>query len=147
MLRWLKRAFTQNLLLKFTAVVCAVVVWAYVNSFLWVERKVPVKVEIVSPWPRIAKLVETDGRARFHPDIWAWATVGGPKELVELMGMNIHAGLYVPRTSPDGDVVVPLTERTFSLPKRMVLIDFEPRQLKMRITKALPEESHFQGQQ
>jgi hypothetical protein len=44
MLRWLKRAFTQNLLLKFTALVCAVVLWVYVDFFVPVERTIEAEV-------------------------------------------------------------------------------------------------------
>ncbi len=46
MLRWLRKAFTQNLLLKFTALVCAVVVWVYVDGLVPARRKIRVPVTV-----------------------------------------------------------------------------------------------------
>lgn len=43
-MRWLWRALTRNLLLKFTALLCAVVVWVYVDGLVPARRKISVPV-------------------------------------------------------------------------------------------------------
>lgn len=46
-MRWIWRALTRRLLLKFTALLCAVVLWVYVDSATMVERELSVPVVLL----------------------------------------------------------------------------------------------------
>lgn len=75
------RALTRNLLLKFSALVCAVVLWVYVDSFVPVERSMSAAVAL----PRLK------GLQCSFVDTGTWgasvtATVRGPSRTVRMIG-------------------------------------------------------------
>ncbi len=81
MLRWLRRAFTQNLLLKLTALVCAVVLWVYVDGFVPAERTLGVEVHF--RWRDSDKVVSGGSPRKVN------VTVRGPSRVVR--GLRVAA--------------------------------------------------------
>jgi len=142
MLRWLKRAFTQNLLLKFTALVCAVVVWVYVDSFVSDELALPAKVRVVAPvartniywtWP--------DGTPFWERDAQVVVTVRGPKRCLRLLGPeDVQATVGTPSASGIGEHTIVLHARDFVLPggAGILVTGFDPGELTVRNNVAQP---------
>ena len=85
--RWLKRALTQNLLLKFTALVCAVVVWVYVDNSVMAQRTILVAVNWFTP---------DESYEVFWPDGTPWPD-RPPAVRVQLRGLRANLMLLDPR--------------------------------------------------
>lgn len=75
------RALTRNLLLKFSALVCAGVLWVYVDSFAPVERRVSASVALPQLKGLRCSFVDT---GTFGASVTA--TVRGPSRTVRMIG-------------------------------------------------------------
>ena len=123
-MNWLWRALTRNLILKFSALVCAVVLWAYVDGFVPVERTHSIPVGFFSPDGREVEIVRPVKRPPDAPPSVRVAnvTVRGPSRVVRTIKLGI--GNVIP-VSPGR-----ITVRTMALSTGMPA-DEEPVAIKL----------------
>jgi len=80
-MNWLKGAFTRNLLLKLSALVCAVVAWVYVDGFVPAERTI--EAEVHFRWSGADKTVSGSSPRKVN------VTIRGPSRVVR--GLRVAA--------------------------------------------------------
>ena len=140
MLRWLRKAFTQNLSLKFTALVCAVVVWVYADGTVMAERTIAVSVVC---WTSESYEVRwRDGTPWSERPPGAVLNVRGPRAcLLMLEPDTVCLSLHY-MGAPPGDKVMPLYEEDVVFPRsagdRLEVLDVSPRSLLARIVRTDP---------
>jgi len=142
--RWIWRALTRRLLLKFIALLCAVVLWVYAWSTTSSVRSIPATVSLSVP-PNLKASVVTPGEMLYP----AWhvpvrVTVRGPAGPVRsLQPTDLHAVLPMPETHPTGDARVKLQSTVFAVPQGVVIVRVEPPELLVRVSserdKASPD--------
>ena len=136
MLRWLKRAFMQNLVLKLTALVCAVVVWVYVDNSVMAQRAILVTVG----W-----LTHNESYEALWPDGTPWRD-RPPIVRVRLRGPRANLMLLDPETVRLHLNFRHASEKTYTLPLRgdevwfpgpeeFEVLNVWPQNLTMRIAK------------
>lgn len=143
MISFLKRALLGNLLLKFAALVCAVVLWVYVDSAISTVRVVEVKArfgrsKMILPFCDYTIL----SRGAEHslgtpPKVNVSITVRGPKPYVDMMQPgDIRAYYLMPESATEGDVSLRRDDLTVILPrgKGLSLLRVEPGEIRVRVT-------------
>ncbi|MHC4501892.1 MAG: hypothetical protein ACYTFI_01195 [Planctomycetota bacterium] len=126
-MNWLKGAFTKNLLLKFSALVCAVVLWVYVDSFVYATKTIAVPLGSFAAGPHKTIVLRTPREVKL--------TVRGPRGVLERIGPD-SAELYPSGRRSEGDLYyhIVLDEADFSLSdvSGVYVWEFEPRLLSVR---------------
>ncbi len=91
-MRWLWRVMTRNLLLKSTALVCAVVLWVYVDGFVLTRRVVRLTVGDIEDMAPSLTIRDGDGLpASVDAADTIRITIVGPSRFVRLFGArNVH---------------------------------------------------------
>ena len=137
MLQWLKRVLTRNLLLKFAALVCAVVLWVYVDSTVMAERTIVVPINWATG--RSYEFQWRDGTPWGESPPKAAVRVRGPRSRVAILDPDtVWVGVnYVGAGA--GDKVVPLREEDVvfdcSAGDRLEVLAVSPRNLTARIVR------------
>ncbi len=144
MLRWLRKVFTQNLLLKFTALVCAVVLWVYVDSFVPAERSLELSLPQLGANMVTVSVREAGGAAvsrAADPQDKIRFRIIGPSRSVRLFGPNniryngpapnvVRARLVY----EDGSEHVPIPVQDFAVvgAARVQIVSVEPEEIVLR---------------
>lgn len=138
-MRWLWRALTRNLLLKFTALVCAVVLWACVDSRLSGEHTFRAMVMYkVTHWPYEVQWPDgTAWRGRHRPVVDV--TLGGRRSRLHELEPSVSVWIN-PAGLAEGEGSITIKNEDVIWPgaKDLRVIDVAPRELKVRISKQRP---------
>jgi len=132
--RWIWRALTRRLLLKFIALLCATIMWIYVDSFLSESKILSVELEAFTPGSGGSAILVSPRTVR--------VTVRGPaKQLALLDPDDIDCRAYKDSQVPGGLSRISLRARDFSLPDipGLRVVDFEPREI--TVSRQLPPNS------
>jgi len=136
--RWIWRALTRRLLLKFIALLCAVVLWVYADTFVVVERTMMTTISLVPPIEKPVKTYgfmaeESDGRT-----VPVQITVRGPSRRVrEFTGRgNVYGSADSKRRFDMKHLLygVWLTEADFDIPpgSGITIVDINPYVIQVR---------------
>ena len=141
MLRWLKRALTRNLLLKLTALVCAVVVWVHVDAAISAVREVDVPVSVYSPAGVHAEVVAPKGVVLDGGLARVRLTVRGPRRLLEALpadGLREHQIGWLRGTYEGEHVLRTDAEGWRELPRGLRVVKVEPSEITVQFTRIGP---------
>ncbi len=131
------RAFTRNLLLKFSALVCAVVVWVYVDSTLFATRVISVPVYLPPKgMPKGLHAVWSDGIFEHEGQAFVKVSVHGRREHVFFARIAAKY-LGVPGGLSEGPYRVKVSEDDFHFisDEKPAIIGIEPREVTFDIRK------------
>ncbi|MHC4247559.1 MAG: hypothetical protein ACYS9X_00380 [Planctomycetota bacterium] len=123
-MRWIWRALTRRLLLKFVALLCAGVLWVYVDSFLSESKVLLVELEAFTPDPGGSAILVSPRTVR--------VTIRGPaKQLALVDPDDVDCRAHKDARVPGGLSRIQLSGRDFSLPDipGIRVVDFEPREI------------------
>ncbi len=129
------RALTRNLLLRFSALVCAAVLWVYVSFSLSATRTITVVVRVDTPPSQSVGLSGPNGT------LWpSWygvpvrLTVSGPSRIVsDLHPSDFHPRIRLGHDAPSAGGIVTLDEDIFALPDSVRLLRIEPSEISVTV--------------
>ena len=121
MVHFLHFVFVRDFWLKLMALVCATVIWFYVDDKLSEERTLPVPLSVQNFQPPDGYMILALDQDKVH------VTLRGPKGLLQRQVPQdlIPRAIEVSRDS-DGEVSVDLTRRDFLAPKGLSVVDISP---------------------
>ena len=144
---WLRRAIFGNLLLKLSALVCAGVLWVYVDGFVPADRVLISGVVFVAGDGLWANVRGSDGTLTGEPFATVEVTVRGPSRVVRLLGPDCVRGeaeVRVYEGCVEGKIVsrvgtCRLTAGDFSLPARgLAVVAVEPEEFTCSVEEGVP---------
>ena len=137
-MRWIWRALTRRLLLKFIALLCAVVLWVYAWSVTSSVRTITTTISLPVSTDMKASVV-MPGDILYPPwSIPIRVTVRGPVGVVlSLEPMDLRKSPSTMETPLVGDSRVRLDETDFVVPGGVVIVRIEPQELLVRVSEQL----------
>ncbi len=137
-MRWIWRALTRKLLLKFIALLCAAVLWVYAWSATSTVRTITTTISLPVSTDMKASVV-MPGDILYPPwSIPIRVTVRGPVGVVQsLEPMDLRRSLSTMEAPVVGDSRVRLNGADFAVPRGVVIVRIEPRELLVRVSEQL----------
>ena len=125
------RALTRNLLLRLSALVCAVVLWVYVSVSLSATRTITVLVGVDTPQSRRASVSGPNGvLSPSWYGVPVRLTVSGPRRSVsDLHPLGLRPKIRLAHDAPPGGIVVALDDDSFALPGGVRILRIEPSEI------------------
>ena len=146
-MRWIWRALTRRLLLKFTALLCACVLWVYVDSTLRAAASEPlgdVSESVAEQTFRVAFQIPPkavgplevrgpEGKPLPVNNVYVRVTVRGPATAVRSLreNLDVRGSIGVPGGLREGPVSLPISELNIALPqgRGLEVVTVKPRRL------------------
>ena len=144
------RALTRNLILKFAALVCAVVLWVYVDGFVPAERTMRLRVGVRAWEGHWANVLSPDGKPTGRESLEATVTIRGPSRRVRLVEPGqIFGHVKLERPAPPYQLISALLGADcFSLfAEDIAIMDIDPTRFGFQIEKGSRWQPGFEPRQ